>query len=111
MMSGVASKLRKLSSKSSSKNHPSAPSEVNGRGSKGVEKALLASKSKSASVRKSLPSTREGIKDKGKLPEAMEVEGDEAQAEGTNDSGKESVPDYYLEPLEVLESIFQRFFR
>src|SRR4051812_37280851 len=119
MMSGVASKLRKLSSKSSSKDHISVPSEDNGRGSKGTDKALVvpkgvektpsAPKGKSASVRRSHASAHGDIKDKGKLPEAMETEGDETKVEGTNDSEKESVPDYYLEPLEVLKSMFQRF--
>ena len=39
----------------------------------------------------------------------MEVEGEKTKADGTNDSGKRGIPDYYLEPPEVLESMFQRF--
>src|SRR5438045_3391559 len=107
MMSGVASKLRKLSSKSSSKDRILALFGDNGQGSKGADKASkdvekMLSASKNASARKSLASIREGTKDKGKLPEAMEVEGEEEKTDGTNDSGKGSVLDYYLEPLEVL---------
>src|SRR4051812_44213601 len=114
MMSMVASKIRKLSNKSSSKDRTLAPSGDNGKGSKGVGKAskdvertLPASKSQNTSARKSLASARESTKEKGKLPEVMDVEGEEAKADGTNDSGKGSVPDYYLEPLEVLKSMFQ----
>src|SRR2546430_137681 len=57
----------------------------------GVRKLLL---------KKSLASVGESAKDKGKLPEAMEVEGEKAKADGTNNSGKRSIPDYYLDSPE-----------
>src|SRR3954470_18687512 len=116
MMSGVASKLRKLSSKSPSKNRALTSSDDNGGGCKGADKAskdvermFPSSKSQKATAKKSLASVRESTKDKGKHPKTMEAEGEKADAGGTNDSGKEGIPDYFLEPLEVLESMFQCF--
>src|SRR2546430_12298053 len=83
MMSGVASKIRRLTEKSSSKNRTLASSEDNGEGSKSADKAskdvertLPDSKNQKAPAKKSLASVRESTKDKGKLPKAIEVEGE-----------------------------------
>ena len=116
MMSGVASKLRKLSNKSPSKNRALASSDDNGGGRKGADKAskdmeetFPSSKSQKTAAKKSLASVRGSTKDKRKHPKTMEAEGERAEAEETNDSGKEGIPNYYLEPPEVLESMFQHF--
>src|SRR4051812_14860254 len=80
MMSGVASKIRKLSSKSSLKNHTLTPSGENGKGSKSADKAskdvertLPASKNQKAPAKKSLASVRESNKDNGKQWKSKET--------------------------------------